>query len=294
LQRRTLILSLIAPVFLVVGLTACQAGEDVTIEEPAPQQVPSNEGSPTGAPQSTGNPTGAAPSASIQSMWEASPHAHTYVLDELGMNSTCARCHAPTSYIPSMDDMPDSCAVCKFEVAPPPPTIAEVDWGNIPCKVCHRLKRGEVKPEYAWLSIPPIDEYEDLATTTDLCLKCHGQIDIADHGMPDLANAHAGYTCTQCHDAHTTTATCASEICHANVLNPTSPTPGHDENHETVTCWACHDAAGLAVGPDDQGNWVTLLPDSSIPFASHNIVKQALCERCHYINNPWNLSEEVP
>ena len=296
MQSRTLFLSLIATAFLVAGLTACQSEKETPPQgqvSPQVPSVPSNEGSPTGAPQSTGIPTEIAPTQ-IQSLWEASPHAQTYVLDELGINSTCARCHAPINYVPSMDDMPASCAVCKFEIAPPPPTIAEADWDNVPCNVCHRLKKGEVQPEYAWLSIPPIDEYEDVASTTDLCLKCHGQIDIAGHEMPDLANAHAGYTCTQCHDAHTTTATCASEVCHANALNPPAPIPGHDNNHEAVTCWACHDAAGLAVGPDEQGNWVSFLPESSIPYASHNIVKQALCERCHFADNPWNLSVEVP
>jgi len=278
---------------MVVGLIACQPGKETPPGEQVSPQVPSNEGSPTGAPQSTINSQETAP-GSIQSMWEASPHAHTFVLDEFGTNATCARCHAPINYIPSMTDMPESCATCKFEIDPPPPTIAEADWKNIPCSVCHRIKRGEVDPKYAWLSIPPIDEYEDLASTTDLCLKCHGQIDLAGHEMPDLANAHAGYTCTQCHDAHTTTATCASELCHPNVLNQTTPLPGHDEDHDAVTCWACHDAAGLAVGPDEQGNWVTFLPGTSIPYASHNIVKQALCERCHFLNNPWNLSAEVP
>ena len=292
MQRRTLFLSLIATVFLAVGLTACQPGADTPPDELASPQVPSNEGSPTGAPQVTVSPTEIATDP-IQSLWEASPHAHTYVLDEAGMNSTCARCHAPINYVPSMDDMPASCATCKFEVAPPPPTIAEADWENIPCNVCHRVKRGDVDPNFAWLSIPPIDEYEDLATTTELCIKCHTVVDVAGHTGIDVAGSHAGYICTQCHDAHSTTASCATGICHPDVLTPSTPTPGHDENHKSVTCWACHDAAGLTIGPDEQGNWTTFQPGSSIPVVSHNIVKDVLCERCHFLNNPWNLSADV-
>jgi len=291
LHRRTLSLCLIATAFLAGGLTACQLGGETPPEEGS-QQVPSNEGSPTGAPQITDSPT-VIDSASLQPLWEASPHAHTYVLNDSGMNSTCARCHAPINYIPSLDDMPASCAACKFEVAPPPPTIAEADWENIPCNVCHRVKKGDVDPNYAWLSIPPIDEYEDLATTTELCIKCHTVVDVAGHSGIDVAGAHAGYTCTQCHNAHSTEASCATENCHADVLNPSTPIPGHDENHKAVTCWACHDAAGLAVGPNEQGNWLTFQPASSIPFASHNIAKEALCERCHFLNNPWNLSADV-
>lgn len=292
MQRRTLFLSLIATVFLAAGLTACQPGGDTSPEELASQQVPSNEGSPTGAPQSTGSPTEIAP-ASIQSLWEASPHGHTYVLDDLGMNSTCARCHAPLNYIPSMEDMPASCATCKFEVDPPPPTIAEADWENIPCNVCHRVKRGEVDPKYAWLSIPPIDEYEDLASTTELCIKCHTVADVAGHTGIDVAGAHLGYTCTQCHDAHSTTSSCATEICHTDVLNLSTPIPGHDENHKAVTCGACHDASGLEISLDEQGIWTTLQAESSTPFTSHDIALEALCERCHFSNNPWNLSEDV-
>lgn len=226
-------------------------------------------------------------------MWETSPHAQTYVLDELGMNSTCARCHAPVEYIPSMDDMPESCASCKFEVDPPPPLIAEEAWGNIPCKVCHQIKRGDVDPSYAWLAIPPIDEYEDIATTTDLCIKCHTNVDIAKHTNIDVAGAHLGYTCTQCHNAHSTTASCLTGSCHSDVLTRITTIPGHDDNHIAVTCGACHDATGLVVGPNEEGNWITFQPASSIPTASHNIAKESLCERCHFLNNPWNLSADV-
>ena len=292
MQRRTLFLSLIATAFLVVGLTACQPGGDTPPEELASQQVPINEGSPDEAPQTADTPTGI-DAASFQSRWEASPHAQTYVLDDLGMNSTCARCHAPVEYIPSMDDMPESCASCKFEVDPPPPLIAETAWGNIPCKVCHHIKRGEVEPAYAWLAVPPIDEYEDLATTTELCIKCHTAVDVTDHTSIDVAGAHVGYTCTQCHDAHSTTASCETGSCHPDVLTRIPPIPGHADIHNAVTCGACHDAEGLAVGPDEEGNWITFQPASSIPIISHNIVKESLCERCHFLNNPWNLSEEV-
>jgi len=194
-----------------------------------------------------------------------------------------------------MDDMPASCATCKFEVEPPPPTLAEADWESISCNVCHRIKKGVVDPEYAWLSVPPIDEYEDVESTTELCLQCHIEINIFGHETPNLANAHADFTCTQCHDAHSTIASsCASENCHADTLNPPSAAiPGHDDDHGAVPCWVCHDAAGLAIGLDDQGNWITLQDVSLIPYASHDITRQVLCERCHFLNNPWNLSNDV-
>lgn len=189
--------------------------------------------------------------------------------------------------------MPESCAACKFEVEPPPPTIAETDWQHIPCNTCHRVKKDEVDPQYAWLSIPPIDEYEDLETTTELCIKCHTAVDVVDHGGIEVAGAHADYTCTQCHDAHSVAASCATELCHANVTGPSAGIPGHDADHEAVTCRACHDASGLAVGPDEAGRWVTLRPETSSPFVSHNTVREAPCERCHFPGNTWKLTEEV-
>lgn len=257
------------------------------------QQVTSIPGSPTGAPQVTEPPTEIDP-ALIQVLWEASPHANTYVLDEAGTNSTCARCHAPLDYVPSMDDMPASCAACKFEVDDPPPTLAETDWESIPCNICHRVKKGVVDPEYTWLSVPPIDEYADVESTTELCLNCHIQVDIPGHETPDLANAHADFTCTLCHDAHSTTAiSCASGDCHADTTNSSTAIPGHDEAHLAVPCWVCHDAAGLAAGLDENENWVTLMDVASTPYVSHNIIKETLCERCHFLNNPWNLSDEV-
>jgi hypothetical protein len=215
------------------------------------------------------------------------------VQDELGTNSSCAYCHAPTNFVPSMEDMPESCSACKFEVEAPPPTIPESDWANVPCNVCHRVKKGVVAEEYAWLAIPPIDEYEEVASSTELCLKCHGGTDVADHVAPDLSNIHSDYTCTDCHDAHSTKTACQSELCHSTVMDAEAGIPGHDEEHAMVTCWACHDAAGLQIGVDDLGQWTTLLPGSMKPYASHNIVTTAPCERCHFVNNPWELPDEV-
>lgn len=292
MQRYFKFISLVLLTSLVAVFSACERGGGGTTGGEASQEVPLTEGSSDGAPLETDILPSAVPD-SVQTLWEGSPHAQTYVTDDLGTNSTCAYCHAPISYIPSMEDMPESCSACKFEVAPPPPTIAESEWGHIPCNVCHRVKKGEVSPEIAWLSIPPIDEYEEISSSTDLCLKCHLDIDILDHHTPDLTNAHAEYTCTQCHDAHSTAASCSSETCHPDTLEPASPIVGHDDDHVLVTCWACHDGAGLEIGLGDLGKWTTILPDGLIPYASHNIVKEAACERCHFSGNPWDLMVDV-
>lgn len=238
----------------------------------------------------------------IQVAWESSPHADSFVLNEEGANSTCARCHAPVNWIPSMDDVPAACLTCKFELTDPPPLIPESEWEHIPCRVCHEEdRRGNLDPAYAWLEIAQLGEYADVDTPTELCLKCHNEIDLPDHALSTLGGAHADYECTQCHDAHDTVASCTAAGCHDDVIDPASPIPGHDEDHQAVSCVACHDADGLEVGPvEESGLWMTfftvLSPEgeaSVIPFTSHNTVLEAPCERCHFAGNPWGLVDTV-
>ena len=237
----------------------------------------------------------------IEAAWNASPHADSYVLNDAGENNTCARCHAPVNWLPSMDDIPETCLTCKFEVKNPPPLIAESEWEHISCNVCHEVdKKDNVKPEYAWLEIAQIGEYAEVATPTELCLKCHNEIDLPEHGVAQLGGAHADYECTQCHDAHDTVASCGAVDCHDDVVTPAEPIPGHDEDHQSVACVACHDAGEMEVGPvEETGEWMTLIAVSPqgeaavIPFTSHNTVLEAPCERCHFPGNPWGLTENL-
>ncbi|TET85220.1 MAG: hypothetical protein E3J37_02435 [Anaerolineales bacterium] len=233
----------------------------------------------------------------IQQAWQIGPHADTFVVTSEGENSVCARCHAPAVFIPSMDDVSEACLTCKFEIAPPPPLVPAEEWTNIECNVCHFVsKKGEVDPEYAWLLFLQIQEYEEVASSTELCGKCHAEADFNIPGYKPIfvGGAHADYLCTECHDAHVIAASCGSAGCHDEIQE----IPGHDEDHEAVTCGACHDAGDLEVGPDeDLRVWLTFLPANaegvSVPFTSHNTQLEANCERCHYPDNPWDLSEDV-
>jgi hypothetical protein len=200
-----------------------------------------------------------------------------------------------------MDDLPESCFTCKFELEAPPATISQVDWTNIPCKICHKVdKKGVVEAEYSWLSIAPLDEYTKVATPTELCMNCHATENLPGHGTVQLVAAHAGYECTQCHPAHEATTSCDVKGCHPALDNATTPIAGHDQDHASVSCIACHDGGGLEVGPDEaSGLWTTFLPataDGSIDrfkFSSHNVVLAAACNRCHFTDNPWGLSSTV-
>jgi hypothetical protein len=233
----------------------------------------------------------------IPAVWSAGPHASTFVSGDGGKNSDCARCHSPVEFIPSMDDLPESCFTCKFTVDPPPPVIAEEDWSHVACKVCHEVKKGVVNPEVAWLEIAAIGEYSQPASTTGLCLKCHTGSGRADHLDLSLAGTHTELVCTDCHDAHTTQASCFLAGCHAGLA--AVDIHGHDDNHAALSCAACHDASGLEVQVNQDGAWSTYRAydrDGQAglrPFFSHNIVKVVDCQRCHFPDNPWNLDPAV-
>lgn len=234
----------------------------------------------------------------ILATWQAGAHADTFVVSEAGTNSSCARCHAPVNWIPTMEDMPESCSVCKFEVDPPPPLTAQADWTNIECRVCHITKKGKVEAEFAWLEIAPIEEYAAVASVNELCEKCHLAGDIPEHISLTVGGAHEGYSCTQCHDAHDVTASCSTSECHTDALASDSPIPGHDEDHNTVSCAACHDVGDLEVDiSEDNAKWITfVIPTTSSErrsFYSHNIVLEVSCERCHFPENPWRLVDTV-
>lgn len=272
--------------------------EAQTPDKTEPSEAPS-ESSPSEANVPTNNqPETASPESAeqIQAKWEAGAHAHTFVLDDAGKNDTCARCHAPVNWIPSMDDMPESCYACKFEVKPAPPLIREENWTHVECKICHEVKKKDVQSEISWLEIAQIEQYAAVASATELCLKCHVQVDVAGHIGVSNAGAHAAMACTDCHDPHSMTASCSEAGCHEALEVPGAVIAGHDADHTNVSCSACHDASGLEAGPDASGGWVTFHPapaeanaEKTI-YTSHNTILAAPCERCHFTENPWGLS----
>jgi hypothetical protein len=282
---------------LIIGVSACSSGDDSSDAD-----VPAAEVEETEPQQQTDDDSMSEPDpAAIEAAWLSSPHADAFVLDVAGNNNTCARCHAPVNWLPSMDDLPESCFTCKFELEDPPPYISENDWVDIPCYTCHEKdKKENIQPEIAWLEIAAIEEYAKVDNSTELCQKCHNEVDLPDHAMSLLGGAHAEFECTGCHNAHDTTTSCGAVGCHEDVVEPAEPIAGHDEDHQMVSCEACHDADGLDVGPsEDEGVWTTfiLVPsgEAEIPVAytSHNTILEAPCERCHFAENPWDLTESV-
>jgi len=307
LNKRLILLNLF--IILNLGLASCQADSEATAviddTQSASQSIPIETGRAPIKPAETSNteiPVTSEPSTpdplAIQSAWQSSSHADTFVLDASGQNNSCARCHAPINWMPAMEDLPESCFACKFELEPPPATISEADWTNVPCKICHKVdKKENILPEVAWLEIAPLGEYASVATPSELCLKCHAAVDLPLHPAIEVAGAHTGYECTQCHSPHDTQASCDTAGCHKQ---STTPIPGHDADHQAVSCVACHDGGDLEVGLNQEtAQWVTFAPGAadagigSFPFTSHNVIRDAPCERCHFPDNPWGLTGSV-
>jgi len=291
---------LAALLLLALSITACGTTADPTAPPATlPAQGSATEVSAEGSAEATEVPADLPPDPeTVTQSWQGGAHANTFVSTEEGTNSTCARCHAPVNWIPTMDDIPESCLTCKFTVDPPPPLIPENEWADIPCMVCHRVdKKGVVEADYAWLEIAQIEEYADVDSADELCEKCHSGVDLPGHQAIIVGGAHAGFSCTSCHNAHDTLAGCTTGGCHEGLEE--ASTAGHTGVHQLVSCVACHDASGMEVGPSEQtGQWTTLLPEAEAgklgpEFASHDIQLGAACDRCHFADNPWGLSESV-
>ena len=276
---------------ILIASSGCQSTPDAVQGAQPTDEAPVSPGQSTAKPAEPEQ----AGSATIpaEQLWQSGPHAQTFVVTEGGRNSDCARCHAPVNWVPSMDDIPESCLTCKFEIDPPPPLIPEEEWIHVDCIVCHRVDKDEVDPAYAWLAIAPIEEYEEVSSASELCLKCHAGDSVVDHFAVTVGGAHARMECTECHDSHDGRASCTDSSCHVEADEPAA---GHDPEHEAVACVACHDSGELAVSPrPDDGLWITwTITESGEPareFSSHNTVMEAPCERCHFVDNPWELSD---
>lgn len=286
MQRQQVRLKYFVVLLVVFSLAACQEQAALTVE-PSPTKIKAT----------------AVPShPEQQSKWENGPHANTYALEK-GPNTYCAKCHAPINWDPAATiDSPPNCVSCKFPFEDTPriatgnPLVAEAEWADIGCNVCHQVQDGVVEAEIAWLDTTT-GYYETVADATALCEKCHLDNETLRHKRDLSGGAHADFQCTECHDAHDTQANCND--CHQEMI--TDPLSGHSEYsdaHPSLTCTACHDGAGLPAQPlESEEMWVIMRTTelmgrtSSKPYESHFIQRTVNCQRCHHAHNPWGLAE---
>jgi hypothetical protein len=307
-QKKLCILGAFALLMLLVSACAAptpevQIKEVTVIVEPTP--VP---------PEPTEEP---ADQSAYHVDWESGPHS-TY--DEgHGPNDWCARCHSPQNWNPEATiGRPPNCVSCKFPgqemtVGDGNVFIEEADWKAIPCETCHVMV-GDYATEIAWLN-PISMDYEEVSDPTELCEKCHVTTtgnsfgSAVTHKITLGGSAHLNYGgylgdsppptyCTDCHDPHTAEPLQCID-CHAEDVKKDTHAGGmFNTMSESVTCMACHDAAGFDVGPhpsDESGLFVTQETTmgrggpSTSAVISHSIVYEVACDKCHYEGNSWEL-----
>jgi hypothetical protein len=312
---------LLVAVSLLLGLSMLLAGcesdaSPTETEEPVA-------GEPTD--EAPSEPTEPPDQSEMVADWETSPHAFNYDLGS-GPNTYCSRCHSPQNWDPEARvDTPPNCVTCKFptddevRMATTMDFVEEEDWVGINCETCHQVENGVALEGNAWLNVVT-GEYEPVNTSSELCTKCHlttaGVSATGGRGVTHEINlggsAHANWAgewpqsdrpqyCSDCHNPHSTEPQQCVD-CHEAVT--TSDTHMNGLNAimlDKVSCQACHDASGMEVGPHpdeaENGVFVTLVSSmgrdgtmSTEYVKSHSIQWEVSCNRCHFEENPWELT----
>jgi hypothetical protein len=308
---------LISLLVFVLLLTACQTeqNEPEVVNNTNEEEVVEPTDTP---PPPTPEPTPLPDQSMYHTAWEEGPH-DTYDLGH-GPNTWCARCHSPQNWDPeAIIGPPPDCFTCKFptdeelRIAPGNDLVLEEDWVAISCNQCHVVDENGIAGENAWLN-PISMEYQEVATTTELCEKCHVTTtgnsfgSAVDHQITLGGSAHLNYGgflgdvpppqyCSDCHDPHTTEPLACTD-CHDVLASETHAVANIMLN--TVSCMACHDAEGYDVGPHpsdpDNELWTTQETTmgrggpSTSAVVSHSIVYEVSCTRCHFEENAWGLT----
>ena len=287
---------------------------------------------PTAVPP---EPTPLPDQSAFHDAWATGAHGNTYGLGK-GPNTYCSRCHSPQNWDPSTRvDRPPNCVTCKMPMdeevrnASTMEFVEEADWVGINCETCHRVdENGITDGRLAWLDVVS-NTYEAINTPNEMCQKCHlttagvratGGSGVT-HEIVLGGSAHRNWAgemprserpqyCSDCHDPHTL-APSACEDCHMDIRTSDTHMGGLNSIMlDKVTCMACHDADEMEVGPHPEpemgGMFTTLVSSVSRSgeptteyVKSHSIQWQVACDRCHFAENPWELSHltadgEVP
>ena len=199
---------------------------------------------------------------------------------------------------------------------------------SIECKICHEMSGETVLHTIGWLD-QLTGRHETIAESEILCNKCHKNTEKEDQQIVLNGVAHVSDKCLDCHNPHTTSASCTNSGCHTNLLqgkrvSVATPADGHQvtgdaicggdschpaatqaalsdltihgARHAAVVCFACHAAGDIQVerlrktGAGGISN-TTAVDGTPMPYSAifHDITRQVDCTRCHFTNNKWGL-----
>lgn len=204
---------------------------------------------------------------------------------------------------------------------------------TISCEVCHSAVEGALQRELSWID-QETGQIEAVSDASKLCIKCHPSQDTADWIAKGTPLTHPEYGCIDCHNAHTTQASCTQSACHSDIRetlatsvekpdgHPEEGDPNnnymcggaachdlvkkalgspiyHQYTHSQVPCTVCHDASGMAVDKEVDLGWITIANsdqgnDTTKALVSHIIGREVTCKKCHSSDNPWSLPEIEP
>jgi hypothetical protein len=233
---------------------------------------------------------------SVETIWGASPHAATYVVAREKTNNACAKCHSPLNWTPISKEIPDSGIDTQIDTDPTTTLIAETEWQDIGCSVCHPDEKNNIKGDIAWLESALTGEYSEVDSSTALCQKCHLAEEVEGHYSLYVEGSHSEFLCTDCHDPHSTAATCSSIACHEPFAAECEKIETHDKPHAEVSCSACHDNGEPQIKWNEEHQaWDTFRlslrgnPMEYEPYTSHNLALEVDCDRCHAPgDHPWD------
>ncbi|HEY45439.1 MAG TPA: hypothetical protein G4O14_01500 [Anaerolineae bacterium] len=281
---------LVLPLVMLLTVTSCQGKR-----EGCEEQDPNLQGNLTGNTVALLHTATPQDPETIRVIWETGPHADTYVISEENTNSTCAHCHAPMNWNPTLENSAESSSGNSAESASTPNFVSEGDWSHVGCRVCHNTENEQTESDLVWLENPSQQEYIKVDSSTALCEKCHLAAEVDEHESVIVEGSHTDFQCTDCHDAHDGTASCSASGCHEPFAQECERIQTHDKPHLETSCSACHDAGEPKIAWNEvDGVWDTFFPfredstDEIKPYTSHNIILEVPCERCHAPgNHPW-------
>lgn len=243
-------------------------------------------------PTPTGHAATEAELATAQTEWSQSAHADTYD-NGLGADTTCARCKSPLNWDPNQGlaaQQALDCGSCKRVPGEERPSLSmgvkvpQSEWRNITCEVCH-IPTGDSYDTGIAFWNQWLGQYEAVATTTELCAKCHeGQHGFQVVEEQEASLVHEQLVCTDCHGAHGASASCTD--CH----EPLAGSGSYEHaRHPSVNCTACHDDGNLSIWQDPDaksphyGEYVTRrFAHTLTSWPSHDLSVSVKCQRCHH------------